>query len=80
MLKGFSEINKKMLCLSRESVERVSVGTGSGELQRPIYLQPLGGQIGGWDWDWGEASKVLGAQNFRRFQLQRCKFRVITQQ
>lgn len=78
MLKGFSEINKKMLCLSRESVERVSVGTGSGELQRPIYLQPLGGQIGGWDW--GEASKVLGAQNFRRFQLQRCKFRVITQQ
>ena len=46
MLKGFSEINKKMLCLSRESVERVSVGTGSGELQRPIYFQPLGGQIG----------------------------------
>ena len=49
MLKGFSEINKKVLCLSPKSVERVSVGTGSGELWRPIHLQPLGGQVGGWD-------------------------------
>ena len=53
-----------MLCLSPESTERVSVGTGSGELQRPIHLQPLGGQVGGWDW--GEASQVLRAQDFRR--------------
>ena len=67
-----------MLCLSPKSIERISVGTGSGELWRPIYLQTLGGQVGGWDW--GEASKVPGAQNFRRFQLQRCKFRVNTQQ
>lgn len=54
MLKGFSEINKKVLCLSPESVEGVSVGTGSGELQRPIHLQPLSRQVEGWDW--GEAS------------------------
>ena len=39
-----------MLCLSPESIERVNVGTGSGELWRPIHLQPLGGQIGSWDW------------------------------
>lgn len=43
-----------MLFLSPKSIERVSVGTESGELQRPIHLQPLGGQVGGWDW--GEAS------------------------
>ena len=49
-----------MLCLSPESIERVNVGTGSGEVWRPIHLQPLGGQIG--SWDWGEASKVPGAQ------------------
>ena len=48
-----------MLCLSPESIERVNVGTGSGELWRPIHLQLLGGQVGGWDW--GEASKVPGA-------------------
>ena len=38
-----------MLCLSPESIERVSVGTGSGELWRRIQLQPLGKQVGGWD-------------------------------
>lgn len=37
-----------------ESIERVSVGTGSGSSETHPLLQPLDRQVGGWDWGEGK--------------------------
>ena len=36
-----------VLCLSPKFTERLGVVTGSGELLRPIHLQPLGAWVAG---------------------------------